>query len=72
MKSVDVNDATCLDFRWFYHFYLFGTLFYTVLALSTFQVYILRQELPSSIQVLLDAYAGKHRTATGKPKLQPI
>lgn len=60
-----------LSFRWFYHFYLFATIFYASLVLNVIQVYVFRHQPLASTRFLLDTYAGQQRRASGLPSLLP-
>lgn len=51
--------------RWFYHFYLVATIFYSSLAINVIQVYAFGQQPFISTRLLLDSYAGKERRASG-------
>lgn len=56
-------------FRWFYHFYLFATIFYASLAFSVCRVYFWGEEPLFSTKLLLDGIVGNHRHASGKYSL---
>ncbi|RWS23674.1 polyprenol reductase-like protein [Leptotrombidium deliense] len=56
------------DYRWFYHFYLFATTFYTILGCSVIQVYIFNQRMPKFLSELLDSFVGTHRKSTVTPE----
>ena len=58
--------SQCLLHRWFYHFYLLASIFYSILLLSIMQVYFRKQQVPGAIQVLLDSLVGQDRKASGK------
>lgn len=63
---------TCFSFRWFYHFYLFATIFYASLVLNVIQVYVFRQQPFASTRFLLNTYAGQQRRASGLSKAYAI
>ncbi|KAI1307999.1 Polyprenol reductase [Halotydeus destructor] len=50
--------------RWFFHFYLFATIFYISLLISFIDMYILRQDMQSNVATLLDTFVGHHRRAS--------
>lgn len=54
--------------RWFYHFYLFATTFYLLLAFSVLQVYLLKTSLPKYVQILLNSIVGAHRKSNVTPE----
>ena len=60
------STKTHIPKRWFFHFYVFATCFYSFLLYATLQVYVFGQRVPLALQLLLDAFVGPNRRATGE------
>ncbi|CAG2114371.1 unnamed protein product [Medioppia subpectinata] len=54
--------------RWFFHFYVFATLFYAALLVIVLRVYLFRQSVPKLLALTLDTVVGRHRRSSVSPE----
>ena len=61
-----LKSKTSIPKRWFFHFYVFATCFYSFLLYATVRVYATQARAPRALLTLLDAFVGANRRATGQ------